>query len=726
MAYGKEAAKTKREKLDDDTVESICVMALESALGKPGSEISEARVRNLDYYNAQPTGDLAPPEIEDRSDFVATDVADTIEGMLPQIMRMFVASDDAVEFEAKTPRAEPVAKLATAYVNHLFYRRNDGVSIVYDWFKDALLQKVGFVKVWAEEESDDAKQTFEGQTEEQLLLLLQEGWEIDGEPEVDDQGLTFTVTKEDRRICIKVHVCPPDSMRVDPNARWGGQPAFIGDEFRKRRFELEEEGYDLTIIGSDGSSVSTEEELLMMGKDQDDDAYSVPHQSHSLYDSAEIYIQLDRDGDGVAEWLKVCLINKQLARYENGEPAIEQVDDHPYVWICPIPRPHAFFGDCPADFAIAPQKLRTNVVRAIQDNLYLTVNARTYINTDAQVNINDWLENRPGGVVRGQGPAQDAIQPLVQPSLTAPAYQFNEWLESWRENRTGFTRYSQGTDADSLNKTATGVSIITQKSDMRMELMARFFAVGMKQLFAKMLKLAVRHQDREEMMQVNGGEWVAVNPSEWRDQFNVKINVGLGTGSKEQQAQRIIGLFQTQLQAAPFGIVGPENIAETVRLYAEANEFSNPERFVSPQPTGMPPTPQAYQQEKQQVMQQLQQMQEALQQASEENAGLKADQAKAEMDFAIKSRELDQKDIELAQKGQQIEQQGVQAAAEYDLKRDSQQVQTAKTAQEMARADTDDEQVAQLQDQVAQLTQAVQYLLQQIAPPDDTQEQIPA
>lgn len=703
MAYGKEAAK--REKMTDDEVESICVLALENALGKPGSEISEARVRNLDYYNAQPTGELAPPEIEDRSDFVATDVADTIEGMLPQIMRMFVASDNAVEFEAKRPGAEPVAKLVTAYVNHLFYTRNDGVSVVYDWFKDALLQKVGFVKVWAEEESDDSRQTFEGQTEEQLLLLMQDGYTIDGEPEVDEQGLTFTVTKEDRRICIKVQVCPPDSMRVDPNARWGGQPAYIGDEFRKRKFELEQDGYDLTNIGSDGSSVSTEEELLMMGKDQDDDAYSAPHDSHTMYDSAEIYIQVDRDGDGVAEWLKVCLINKQLARYEDGSAAIEQVDDHPYVWICPIPRPHAFYGDCPADLAIAPQKLRTNVVRAIQDNLYLTVNQRTYINLDADVDMGDWLDNRPGGAVRGRGPANNAIQPLVQPSLGAPAYQFNEWLEDWRANRTGFTKYSQGTDADSLNKTATGVSIITQKSDMRMELMARFFAVGMKQLFAKMLKLAIRHQDRQEMLQVNGGEWVAVSPSEWRDQFNVKINVGLGTGSKEQQAQRILGLFQAQLQAAQFGVVGPENIAETVRLYVEANEFSNPERFVSPAPTGMPPNPQAYQQEKQQVMEQMGKLQEQLQKLGQENASLRVANEQAKLD--VKAAQIDSKAKDLAADVQT-------ANASLDA-RDA-QFQASVEGARREHSEQEDGRLGEIEAQVARLTEVVGQLVQAVVP----------
>lgn len=720
MAYGKEAAKTKREKMTDSEVGAICVEALHTSLGGPGTEVGQARLRNLEYYNAEPVGELGPPEIEDRSDFVATDVADTIEGMLPQMMRMFVASDNAVEFEAKRPGAEPIAKLATAYVNHLFYKRNDGVGIVYDWFKDALLQKVGFVKVWAEEESEDSKQSFDGQTEEQLVMLLQEGWQVDGEPEVDEQGwLSFTVTKEDRRICIKCEVCAPDAVRVDPNARWGGEPSMIGHVFRRRKYELEEDGYDLSDLprGS-GEAESSEETLEMLGQSMDSDAYAEPHDSHSLYNCAEVYIKLDRDGDGVAEWIKVCLIEDTLAVYVDGEAAIEQVDDHPFVWICPIPRPHAFFGDCPADFALQPQKLRTNVVRAIQDNLMLTVNQRTAMDS-SRVNMADWLENRPGGAVRVDGDPRTAMMPLVQPNLSAPAYQFNEWLESWRENRTGFTRYSQGTDADSLNKTATGVSIITQKADMRLELMARFFAVGMKQLFAKMLKLAVKHQDREEQMQVAGGQWVAINPSEWRDQFNVKINVGLGTGSKEQQAARIMGLFQMQLQAAPFGVIGPENIAETTRLYVEANEFSNPERFVNPQPSGMPPTPEAYQQEKQGAMQQMQKMQEELQRLSEENQGLKTDQSTKVAELELKHRELDQKD-------RQIEQDGIKAAADYDLKRDSQQVSNAKTAQEMARADDGDEKVAQLEAQVAQLTEVVGLLIQQIAPPDDTQEQIPA
>lgn len=699
MAYGTDARKTKREKLTDSELERVVCDALKTSLGAPDSDVGQARLRNLEYYNAEPVGELAPPEIEDRSDFVATDVADTVEWMLPQLMRIFVSSDDAVEFQPRRPDQEQVAKLATGYVNHLFYTRNPGVEIIYDWFKDALLQKVGFVKVWVEEEAEDSKQTFEGITEEQVVMLIQDGWQPDGDPEVDEQGLlTITVGKEERRKCIKVAVCAPHEVRVDANARWGDEPAFIAHVFRKRGFELLEEGYDLDNVGP-GSGVSDMEAQAMLGETADE-AYTEPHESHALYQVAEAYIQVDRDGDGIAEWLKVCLIEDKLATVD-GKPAIEQVDGHPFVWICPIPRPHAFFGDCPADLAIQPQKLRTNVVRAIQDNLYLTVNQRTYLNTNANVNIADWLDNRPGGVVRGEGPAGDAIQPIPQPSLGAPAYQFNEWLEGWKENRTGFTRYSQGTDANSLNKTATGVNIITQKADMRMELMARFFAVGMRQLFAKMLKLAVRHQQAEEMVQLNG-QWVAINPSEWRDQLNVNIKVGLGTGSKEQQAARIMGLVQILQLGAQAGVVQPKHMAEAIRLYVEANEFKQPERFVDPEPSGMPPNPQAFQQMQQQAQEQLQQLQQQLQQMAQENEGLKAEKAAKEGDLALNAAKLELEERKLGLE---------EAKTGVDL-----QMRAVDQQQRMDSAANDESAVAQLQEQVAMLSEAVMQIMQALQP----------
>lgn len=636
----------KRQKMTEQEIEAAAVEAMRSAIGGPDSDIGRLRLRNIEAYNAEAVGEFAPPEVEDRSDFVATDVADTVNGMLPQIMQIFVASDDAVEFESRgQDGAEDEGKLATAYANHLFYVRNDGVSFVHDWFWDALVQKVGFAKVWVEEDAEDAKQKYEGQSQDQLVMLMQDGWQLDGEPEQDEMGLTFTVKKESRTKCVKVGVVPPAEMRVDSNARWDAEPAMIGQVFFKRRFEWEQDGFDVSDYSGSGSERLDEETAALLGE-ADDYTNGVAHESHELLKGSEVYIKLDADADGVAEWVKICLVEDKPAKYTDGSKAWEQVDGHPYVWICPNPRPHSFYGDCPADFAYQAQRLRTTTIRAIQDNMILSVNGRTYVNTAADVNIDDVLDSRAGGVIRGRGPASDAIQPIAQPSLGGPAYQFNEYIASWAENRTGYNRYSAGTDTNALNKTKGGMELLTAKADMRMGLTARHFAVGMRKLFAKMMKLATQHQNQADMVALNG-QFVPINPGDFKSQLRTKINVGLGTGTKEQQSTRILGLMQMlQGVGVPAGVVRPQHLAEVIRLYVEANEFRNPERFVDPEPSGMPPNPEAFNQMKGQVEQDMQGLQQQIQQLTQENEQLKSDQALKAGDLTLKSREVDIKAAE--------------------------------------------------------------------------------
>jgi hypothetical protein len=377
------------------------------------------------------------------------------------------------------------------------------------------------------------------------------------------------VKYEGKRIAIKVAAIAPHEMRIDPNARWGAEPAAIGRVFLRPKFELDEEGIDTSDIG-EGSTQSYGEALAELGE-TDDVSQREIHDSHRPVECAELYLKLDRDGDGLVEWLKVGMVGEKIA-IKDGQPDIEQVDDHPFAEICPIPRPHAYFGDCPADRALEPQRQRTNLVRALMDNVYQSVNARTYVNVNAGVNIDDLLDSRPGGIIRGTGDASTAIQPIVQPNLGAPAFQLAEFFKQWSENRTGFNRYSAGTDEGALNKTKGGMELLTAKADMRTELIARFFAQGVRKMFAKMLKLAVKHQDKEDWFNVNGN-WTPVNPSEWKDQFNVKINVGLGHGTNEQRLQRLMGMFAMQLQGAQFGVVGPQHIGNTIQQAAIAQEF---------------------------------------------------------------------------------------------------------------------------------------------------------
>ena len=698
--YGTDAAKTKHEPIDDTTLEGIAVEFMRSALGGPDSEIAAIRERNLRAYNALPEGEFAPPDIDDRSTFVSSDVADTVDGMTPQLLDVFVSDDKAVECVAKKPgpEAEAMAKQATGYLNHLFYERNDGLNVLHDWLQDAELQKVGFVKVWAEEVAEDSKQTFEGQTQEQLAAILQDGAQLSGEPEVDEQGmLTFTVVDESKRMAFRVACVAPHEMRIDPNAKWGDEPKMIGHVWNKRRYELEEMGYSVEGIGGDAMPENGEADALL-GDSLGESEGGLP-ESHKLYEYAELYLQLDVDGDGVAEWEQVCLINGQLVEHE-------QVDDHPFAEICLMPRSHAYFGDCPADRAYLIQKEQTNLARALFDNVYFSVNQRTYVNTQAKVNIDDLLDNRPGGVVRGEGEPGKAFGQIPTARIPETAWQMQEWLSGRLENRTGFTRYSQGMDADSLNKTATGINIITSKADIRLRLMTRFAANGIRKMFAKLLKLATKHQDAQDWFNVNG-EWQPVNPMEWRDRFNIKINVGLGHGTKEQQIQRLMAMLPLQQLGLQVGVVGPQHIANTIHEAARVNEFKNPEKFADAQPQGLPSP------------EQFQQMQQQMQQMGQENEQLKQANASKEGELQLKGAELQLKGQELQIKAQESQAQlqlQAQAAQRADFET---QVKGAQAQHSMAQDNGEAQAITTLQQQVQMLATAVQsFFTQQPSPPD--------
>ena len=94
-----------------------------------------------------------------------------------------------------------------------------------------------------------------------------------------------------------------------------------------------------------------------------------------------------------------------------------------------------------------------------------------------------------------------------------------EYLDTVKENRTGITKYNQGLDSNSLNKTATGISIITQQSNQRLELIARIFAeTGMTELFRFLIKLnqlfvnqALVIRLTNGPMQIDRATWMALS-----------------------------------------------------------------------------------------------------------------------------------------------------------------------------------------------------------------------
>ena len=614
-------------RIEDPELRGILQNYINNSLGFLGGTLSAQREKALDYYQ----GDSLGNEIDGRSQVVSTDVADTVESLLPNLLRVFTASDKVVICEPVRADDAAVAEQATAYLNHIFYKENDGFQLLYNFFKDALLEKNGILKVYYDKTESVEYETYENLTDEEYDILkndpnvettehteredeaaaesleqfedqmaMQQGIDLDLPLPMLHNCKLKRITKKGK---IKVESVPPEEFLIDKDAVKLDEANYVAHRVYMTRSELVSMGFDkdevYNLPASDSSILNTERMARFQNID-DFPMNSSADPSTQRITIYENYVRYDYDGDGIAELRKITSVG------ESSEFILENVscDTIPFVSVTPVPMPHRFYGRSVSELVEDVQLMKSTVMRQLLDNMYLTNNNRVAI-MDGMVNMDDLLTTRPGGVVRTKQPPNQVMQPIVNQPISQQAFPLLEYLDTVREVRTGVTKYNQGLDSNSLNKTATGINTIMNQTQMRSELIARIFAeTGVKDLFRKMFELSVKYQDKEKIIAING-QYIPVLPTEWKDRFNISISVGLGTGSKEQQIVMLNNILDKQLQAfqlqgqREYPMVGLKNIYNTLAKIIENaglktvdSYFINPDigkQYVTPPPP--PPVP---------------------------------------------------------------------------------------------------------------------------------------
>jgi len=587
------------------------------ALAFAGGELAEQRRKALDYYLGEPFGN----EIEGRSQVVSTDVADTIEWILPSLLRIFTASDEVVRFEPRGPEDEAAAQQATDYVNWIFNADNPGFLILYTLFKDALLQKNGIAKVWWDEGSEEVRETYRRKTaEEAAFILADPDIEVIERRDYEELGIgagpdglpfagpvaysDLTVKRAKDFGAVRIEVVPPEEFLIARRTRSIAEAPFVAHRVRRTVSDLIEMGYDRKAIErldrAAGENVESGEARARDTVDEGEglgggDAVALNRAMREIW-ITECYLRTDWDGDGIAERRKITVGGDGSEILDN-----EPCDTVPFVSLTPIIMPHRFFGLSVADLVMDLQLIKSTVLRQILDNLYLSNNGRHVISD--QVNLDDLLTSRPGGIVRLKGgamPGQGHVLPLETPLVAGQAFPMLEYLDSVRENRTGVTRYNQGLDSDSLNKTATGIGHIMNAGQQRVELIARIFAeTGVKELFRKILELVGKHQSQPRILRLRN-RWVPMDPRQWNTGLDASITVGLGTGNREQTLAQLNSLLAMQVQAIRFqgGADGPlvtlRNVYSTLAKVVEHAGLKSVDAFFtdpSDRPVAAPAMP---------------------------------------------------------------------------------------------------------------------------------------
>jgi hypothetical protein len=159
-----------KKKINDLELRSMLTAAKTDALSADQStKLSSERARANEYYVGDVSRDIQVEE--GQSSAVSTDVSDTVDGMMPAMMEIFCGTDEVVQFEPVGPEDVKASEQETDYVNHVFMQQNPGFNILYSMVKDALLQKVGIVKVFWESKDEVEEQTYYDLSDDQLQIL---------------------------------------------------------------------------------------------------------------------------------------------------------------------------------------------------------------------------------------------------------------------------------------------------------------------------------------------------------------------------------------------------------------------------------------------------------------------------------------------------------------------------------------------------------------------------
>ena len=622
------------------------------SLGYLGDTISKQRQKAMQYYYGLPFGN----EVDGRSQFVDTTVADTIEWIKPSLMRTFASGDNMVVFEPHGPEDVASAEQATDYVNYVFQKDNNGWEILYSWFTDALLSKNGIVKVWWDETEEHNREEYSNLTDDEMAVLLNDplvevvehtapGEESEGYGEEYSEGHNLVIKRDLSKGHIVIENIPPSEFLISREAKSIGDARFVCHRVIKTLSELREmypeknlEVEDMRGGGDDMATFSGERlERYMYDKSAkywegwgEDETYG--EDGLRTYWLHESYIRTDYDGDGITELRRVCTVGTVVL-------ANEEIDRVPFVSITPIKIPHKFFGLSVADLVMDLQMIKSTLLRNLMDNMY-NQNFGRYAVLEGQANLDDLLTQRPGGVVRVKSP--NAIMPLATPSLEPYSFQMLEYIDGIRESRAGVSKYSQGLNDNALTShtTATAVNSVMTAAQSRVELIARNFAeTGVKELMLCIYELLQKNQDKERVVKLRN-EWVPVRPDMWRDKMDCTVAVGLGHGNKDQQLMHLTSMLQFAGEAMKGGlnIVNEKNMYNMGAAMLRNMGFQNVQDFLT-DPEQVP-----------------------------KEEGPSPEEQMAQMDMQLKQKELEIKAADVQVKMQKIQQEAKKDAVDAQLK----------------------------------------------------------
>jgi len=473
MALTEELIEEEDKSLSDEEVLTLCKDDLKTAKKNKvdiDGKISDWR----DLAEGKSLGN----ETEGRSKYVSKETQKAINWLVPNMIKPFTSSNNAAEFQPRTAEDEDTAKAQTTLINYQF--NNDfpryqflHTAITLFTSEGTTVARTGWIH---EEETSSETIPFEGFTTEQVQELEQQGAEIN----IEDQAEVMVDVTEDptgTRLSEMIYkgtatitkttttVSRPDAESIrNEDFYILGETIEESDACIQRidttRGELRDqdkayndngiyENVDLiTSNGQDpkeaGLAQTRQTDLETYGAVDPDDISS--RDPITIY---EYYGLIDRDGSGIPQPI-VCVWSGNTILRITDNPFPDKAP--PFIGAPYMAVPFSFWGNAMAFYLEDVTKVKSAIMRTFIDLMATSTNGINHIQKGAldPLNLRRLKEAKIGSVIEWNdlGQHKDQVQNEIPQSLQ----DMYELFTAEGENESGVTRYSQGLDAQSLNK----------------------------------------------------------------------------------------------------------------------------------------------------------------------------------------------------------------------------------------------------------------------------------
>ena len=520
------------------------------------------------------------PILSKTSDLVSTDVADTIEWALPSLMKVFTGSDEVITIAGVTEEDDTKAETMQELLVYQLQRQNKFFPILYNWMKDALITGMGIIKCyWERTEGYTTEQTT--LNNEALQALQQTGVPIVSIEGPDIYG-DFVVTYQSpyyvknapkiENILVSDFIYSSDAKSLE-EANFVAQKRKVTMSYLRER-EAQGVYANIDEIKTEDFRQSKIESPIeqVIGDKYNDLTFNQEDKARLEVVIYECYTKMDINGDGILEDMIITICGDTIIRIEQN-----YMGRHPFFTISPTKDPHRIWVKRSyAELIGELQDLKVALTRQIMQNVALNNDPKMLLAEDA-INIDDYIQGRKVIRMKSGHSLNEVAMPMPVHPLSPQTFQFLEYIEGQKENRTGITRYNQGLDANSLNKTATGISAILGQSSQRLELIARMFAeTGIYELFRFMVSLNQKFIDQNTVIRLTNKS-LKINPEDLTGNFDLVVNAGISIATKESTIMATQTLLTALMQANAGGymVSTPENIYNLFKKWIESIGFKN-------------------------------------------------------------------------------------------------------------------------------------------------------